>query len=247
MCHLEREAEASLINISQSSLWASASGLTIEALAGQWDTNCPCEPTYGVLVSRAGHIKHCWLIASWLASTLLGWHSHILRYRGPAQATQIPVNRVECRLHSWVRVLPQMLLSNVYVCIGQGNCMGLGMDRLGTYHLKITETETKSPTIQSVSILIDLTVSRFWRGGIVQWFPDLINAGEKSRRGPKKGDKISDRISGSPGLTVGWPPVPVLCSPLCVLLPANVIKLFYRLSGWQQLTGTDVMITSTLY
>lgn len=39
--------------------------------------------------------------------------------------------------------------------------------------------------------------------GIVQWFPDLINARKKSQRGPKKGDKISDRISGSPGLTVG--------------------------------------------
>ena len=109
------------------------------------------------------------------------------------------------------------------------SCLGLG---ISSAHITSKSLGLLHKSHHRVSILIDLTVSRFWRGGIVQWFPDLINAGEKSRRGPKKGDKISDRISGSPGLTVGWPQVPVLCSPLCVrLLPANVIKLFYRLSG----------------
>ena len=124
----------------------------------------------------------------------------------------------------------QMLLSNVLICM---RSFRVCRDRLDSTHITSKSLRLLQKSHHRVSILIDLTVSQLWLGGIVQWFPDLINAGEKSRRGPKKGDKISDRISGSPGLTVGWSPVsPLALCSLCVrLLPANVIKLFYRLSG----------------
>ena len=95
-----------------------------------------------------------------------------------------------------------MLLSNVCLMLN----IHVRSSRISG-HITSKSLGRLKKSYQRDSILIDPTVSyspsEAGKGGIVQWFPDLINAGEKSRCGPKKGDKISDRISGSPGLTVG--------------------------------------------
>ena len=87
-------------------------------------------------------------------------------------------------------------------------------------NLKLTEMEVKeefiiiiysnSCSVSSVAtsfliwndgiILIDLSLNQL---SIVRWVSTLIKVKKILIRGPKKGDKISDRISGSHVLTVG--------------------------------------------
>ena len=45
--------------------------LTIRALARQWSTNCPCESTHGVLVSRDR--PHKALLTNWLLTGHIAW------------------------------------------------------------------------------------------------------------------------------------------------------------------------------
>ena len=118
------------------------------------------------------HIKPCWLIDSWLG-TLLERHSSILRYQGPAQATQMPSNWEECRLNSW-EVPQQMLLSNVCLMLihtrssrVSGHITSESLGRLKSHQRDYLNWPGRQ-----------LSPSEAGKGGIVQWFPDLINAGK---------------------------------------------------------------------